>query len=198
MSARSCWEKRGQGCPRSFGWGYATLRLGEMAATVLFPQFQAYGSTACAVDFCCVFLVCPLKSAMRFLRRYRYVLFFLAVLVVCSLLVIRQFLANQSAHVERREDFILLHEKGHAKLTERLYQRLVQEIPDLPDTILLDDLQRTLMLVDPKVQQPDNLIWKYHWAVKQHLNKRAERRVARAIEEAEQQSGRKLGSSASP
>jgi hypothetical protein len=124
---------------------------------------------------------------MRFLRRHRFVLSFLAVLAVCSGLVVRQFLANQSAHVERREDFILLQQKGHAQPAQRLYQLLVQELPDLPDAILWDDLQRTLMLVDPKTQQPDNLIWKYHWAVKQYLDRRAEQRVARALKRMENQ-----------
>ena len=124
---------------------------------------------------------------MRFLRRHRFVLCFLAILVACSVLVVRQFLANQSAHVEMREDFILLHQKGHTKPTERLYQLLVQELPDLPDTVLWDDLQRTRMLIDPKTQQPDNLIWKYHWAVKQYLDRRAEQRVARVLKRMEQQ-----------
>lgn len=133
---------------------------------------------------------------MCFLRRHRYALLVLGVLFVCSILAIRQFLANQSAHVEMREDFILLHEKGHADIEARLYQSLVQDLPKLPDTVLLDDLQRTLMLVDPKVQQPDNFVWKYHWAVKQHLNKRAEHRLARALKEAEKQSAQRLGSSA--
>ena len=122
---------------------------------------------------------------MRFLRRHRFVLLFLAAVVSCSVLVVRQFLANQSAHVEMREDFILLQQKGHQKPTEHLYQLRVQELRDLPDVTLVDDLQRTLMLVDPKVQQPDNLVWKYYWAVKHNLDSRAERRVARALERME-------------
>lgn len=124
---------------------------------------------------------------MRFLRRHQFVLCFLAVLVACSVLVVRQFLVNQSAHVEMREDFILLQQKGQTKPAEKLYQLLVQELPNLPDTVLWDDLQRTLMLVDPKTQQPDNLIWKYHWAVKHYLDRRAEQRVARVLKRMEQQ-----------
>jgi len=84
-----------------------------------------------------------------------------------------------------REDFILLHDQGRPKPTEHLYQLLVQQLPKLSDKALLDDYQRTVLLVDPKVQQPDNLVWKYHWAVRQHLNRRAEQRVARALQHAE-------------
>ena len=123
---------------------------------------------------------------MRFLRRQRFVLLFLGVVVICSVLVLRQFLANQSAHIEMREAFILLQQTGHVKPTERLYQLLVQQLPNMPDMVLVDDLQRTLMLVDPKVQQVDNLIWKYYWAVKHHLDRRTERRVARILKRTEQ------------
>jgi len=122
---------------------------------------------------------------MRFLRRHRFVLVFLGVVIICSILVVRQFLANQSAHIEMREDFILLQQKGHIKPTERLYQLLVQQLPNMSDMVLVDDLQRTLMLIDPKVQQVDNLVWKYHWAVKHHLDRRVERRVARLLKQIE-------------
>ena len=124
---------------------------------------------------------------MRFVRRHRYVLTLLAMSIVCSVLVVRQYLANQSAHVEMREDFILLQQKGHVKPTERLYQMLVHAVPDLPDLVLLEDLRRTSTLVDPKVQQPEDLVWKYHWVVKHHLDKRAERRVARVLKQFERQ-----------
>jgi hypothetical protein len=51
----------------------------------------------------------------------------------------------------------------------------------LPNRILLDDFQRTLVLVDPRTQQPDNLVWKYHWTVSNELEKRSEATLARAL-----------------
>ena len=130
---------------------------------------------------CCFFLENWLEETVHFFRRHRYVFGFLAVLVLCNILVLRQLDANQSAHVEMREDFILLHDKGENKATEHFYQLLVQQLPKLSDKALLDDYQRTVLLVDPKIQQPDNLVWKFHWAVRQHLNSRAEARLARAL-----------------
>jgi len=122
---------------------------------------------------------------MQFLRRHGYVLAFLAALALCNLLFLRQLEANQSAHVRLREDFILLKEKGHSQAAQHVYQLLVQALPRLSDAALLDDYQRTILLVDPNTQHPDNLIWQYHWAVKQHLQKRAENRLAAALKRAE-------------
>ena len=42
---------------------------------------------------------------MRFLRRYQYLLCFLGLLVLASVLVVQQFIANQCAHIKLREDF---------------------------------------------------------------------------------------------
>jgi hypothetical protein len=105
-------------------------------------------------------------------------------LVLSSVMVVRQFVKNQSAHVELREDFILLHEHGETKSEERLYQKLIQELPGLNESALVDDLQRTAMLADLKTQQLDNLIWKYGVSVKNELQKRSQRRLDRAREEA--------------
>ena len=121
---------------------------------------------------------------MRFLRRNQYLLCFLGVLVLSCVMVLWQFMANQSAHVQRREDFILLHDRAEKKACERLYQLLIQELPDLSDRSLVDDLERTSLLVDPKTPDLDNLVWKYYVSVKNELQKRAERRVERALKEA--------------
>jgi len=121
---------------------------------------------------------------MRFLRKHQYVLCFLAVLVLSSVMVVRQFVANQSAHVELREDFIFLHERAETKPQERLYQMLIQQLPALNEKALVEDLQRTSMLVDQKTPQLDNLIWKYQVSVKNELQKRADRRLSRALEHA--------------
>lgn len=121
---------------------------------------------------------------MRFFRRHQYVLCFLAVLFFSSVMVVRQIARNQAEHVQLREDFILLDENGESKPEERLYQMLIEELPGLDEKALVDDLQRTAMLVDPKAPQTDNLIWKYQVSVKNELQKRSEQRLARARQEA--------------
>jgi len=119
---------------------------------------------------------------MRFLRRHRYTLGFLAVLAICSMLVQWQFQRNQSAHVRMREDFILLYQRGHVKPSERLYQLLIQSLPDLSEKSLLDDFQRTAMLVDTNKPQADSLIWKYHVSLRNEINHRADKRVVQLLE----------------
>lgn len=124
---------------------------------------------------------------MRLLRRNRFFVLFAALLVFCSLMVIRQITANQSKHIEIREAFILLYIKGYKPEAERLYGRLLRDIEDLPNRTLIEDFQRTLLLVDPTVQQRDNLIWKYHWTVSNELEKRAESTLMRARKLAEKE-----------
>ena len=118
---------------------------------------------------------------MRFLRRYRYFLIFTVLLLACSLMVVRQFILNQSRHIELREAFILLHAKGHKNDAQRLFQKLLAELEELSNGVVMQDYQRTLMLVDPATPQPDNLVWKYHWTVSQELEKRSESTLAKAV-----------------
>jgi hypothetical protein len=118
---------------------------------------------------------------MQFLRRHQYLLCFLGVLVLSCVLALRQFLANQSGHVELREDFLLLHERAEAKACDSLYQQLIQDLPHVDDKSLVDDLQRTRMLVDPKTPDLNNLVWKYHVSVKNELQRRSEKRLARVL-----------------
>jgi hypothetical protein len=118
---------------------------------------------------------------MRFLRRYACLLLFCAVVVLSSVLVVWQFMANLSAHVERREDFIVLQQRGHTKLAEHLYQVLIQTFPKLTDNALWEDAHRTATIVDAKTPQPESLIWKYHVSVRNELARRTELRVARAL-----------------
>ena len=122
---------------------------------------------------------------MQFLRRNQYSLLTLAVLIVSAVLVVQQFLANQAAHTQRVEDLLLLHERGETKLCERSYQLLVQELSGLNDRSLVQDLQRTGMLVDAKIPQLDNLVWKYHVSVGNELKRRAEKRLEAALQSAE-------------
>lgn len=117
---------------------------------------------------------------MRFLRQYRFILLFLALLVFCSVMVVHQFSARQSRHVELREAFILLHTRGYTNEAQRLYQKLLFGIPKLSQKQLLDDFQRTLLLVDPSVLQTNNLIWKYHWTISNEMDRQDESSLKRA------------------
>ncbi len=123
---------------------------------------------------------------MRFLRQHRFTLAFLALLVFCSVMVIRQLHAQESKRVELREAFILLHTRGYTNEAARLYHHLLMDLYKLPNDQLLDDFQRTLLLVDPTSHQPDNLIWKYHWTVSNELERRSETSLMRALKLAEE------------
>ena len=127
---------------------------------------------------------------MRLLRGNRFALIFFVLLIFCSAMVVRQFMANQSRHVELREAFILLYYKGYKPEAERLFKRLLRELDVLPNKALMEDYQRTLMLVseklDPATQQMENLIWRYHWTVSNELEKRSESTLLRARKLAEE------------
>jgi hypothetical protein len=124
---------------------------------------------------------------MRFLRQNQYVLLFFAVLVFSSVMVVRQFLTNQSAHSERREDLILLQDRGEVKTAAWLYQRMIQELPGLSERSLVEDLSRTAMVIDPKKPEFENLVWKYYISVKKELQRRADRRIERVIARAQKE-----------
>ena len=121
---------------------------------------------------------------MRFMRQYRFILLFFLLLIFCSVMVVRQFGLKQSRHVELRESFILLHMRNYTNEARVLFDRLVLEVPKytkkISDQELLDDFQRTLMLVDPYSSQTNNLIWKYHWMLSEELDKRSVDLLARA------------------
>jgi hypothetical protein len=121
---------------------------------------------------------------MRFLKRHQFFLAFVAVLILCSVMVIRQYLANQWRHTDLREDFILLHDQGKAQGAERLYQLLIQELPQLPDRELIADQQRLNVLFLSQKPPPDDLLWKYSISVQNELQRRTNARVARALKRA--------------
>ena len=121
---------------------------------------------------------------MQFLKRNRYALLVVAVLFFSSVMVVQQHLANQSAHAQQVEDFLFLHERGETKACEHLYQVLVQRLPHINDRDLVQDLQRTAMVVDVKAPQLNNLIWKYHVSVKNELKQRAEKRLEARVQRA--------------
>lgn len=119
---------------------------------------------------------------MHFLRQYRFILLFLALLVFCVVMVKHQMDAKQSRHIELREAFILLHTRGETNAAERLYQKLLLALPKLKQKDLLDDFQRTLLLIDPDphTEHTNNLIWKYHWTVSNEMNRQDESTLKRA------------------
>jgi len=110
----------------------------------------------------------------------------MALLVVASIYAIRQFAASQTKHVEMREAFILLHTKGYTNEAQRLYRNLLRDIQYLSNKELILDFQRTLLLVDPSAQLPDNLIWIYHWTISNELERRSESTLMRALKLAEE------------
>jgi hypothetical protein len=118
---------------------------------------------------------------MFFLKRYRELLLAVAVLTICSVMVVQQTLKNQSRHVELREALILLHTRGYKEESDRLYLKLLESMSGISDRQLMDDFQRTLTLVDPDTPAPDNPIWNYHWTVSNKLEKRAGSTLARAL-----------------
>ncbi len=119
---------------------------------------------------------------MRYLLELKFLLTFAVVLVFCSFMVLRQARVKQAARVEAREAFILLHSRGYQQEAERIYNRLLRDMQSFSNQELVDDFQRTLMLVDPATQHPENLIWKYHWTVSNELEKREEASLKRAHE----------------
>ena len=124
---------------------------------------------------------------MRLARHYYFIALFLLTLVVSSVMVLRQIHANQNRHIELREAFILLYTRGYAPESRRLFSRLLREMPDLSDNALLDDFQRTIMLVDPTVKTTNNLIYDYHWTVSHELERRSDKALLRALKLAEQE-----------
>jgi hypothetical protein len=121
-----------------------------------------------------------------FLRQYRFVLAFLAVLVFSCGMVLHQFSKRQSKHEEMREAFIILHMRGYTNQANVLYQHLLMDIYKQPDNMLIDDFQRTMQVVEVGSHQPENLIWKYHWTVSNELEKRSERTLVKALKLADQ------------
>lgn len=117
---------------------------------------------------------------MHVIRRHRILLTFLVVLVFCSVMVIQSYRARQVRHVELREALILLHARGYTNEADRLYNRLLRDLPELSNRNLLDDFQRSRILVDPSVQHPENPVWRYHWVVSNELEKRSENTLVRA------------------
>ena len=106
----------------------------------------------------------------------------MAVLLLASVLIVKRLNTQQSRHVELREAFILLHMRGYTNHAQRLYEYLLRDLQNIRNRELMDDFQRTLLVVDPASHQPENLLWKYHWTVSNELERRSESTLLRALE----------------
>jgi len=121
-----------------------------------------------------------------FLRQHKFVLSFLLLLVFCSVMVIRQVDAKKTRHAELREAMILLQTGGYTNESDRLYLRLLGDLDKLSNSDLIDDWQRTVILVDPGSHQPSNAVWRYYWTVRKEMERRGEDRIQKARKLAEE------------
>jgi plasmid replication initiation protein len=128
---------------------------------------------------------------MHFLGQHKFVLSFLALLVFCSAMVVWQLDARkskeQSKHVELREAMILLQTGGYTNQADKLYLRLLRDLDRLSNKTLIEDWQRTVILVDPGAHQPSNAVWRYYWTVRLEMERRAEDTIQRALKLADEE-----------
>ena len=121
---------------------------------------------------------------MSFLRQHKFALLFLAVLVFCSVMVIRQMEwttgRKERKHVELREAMILLQTGGYTNDAIHLYFRLWRNVEKLSNKQLVEDWQRAVVLVDPSLHQPSNTIYQYYWNVRQEMERRSEGAIEKA------------------
>ncbi|MDB6027863.1 MAG: hypothetical protein JWM68_4086 [Verrucomicrobiales bacterium] len=120
---------------------------------------------------------------MRYFSANRYQLIFLALLVLCSVMVVRQFEARKEQHVKMRESFLLLYTRGYKPQAENLYHKLINDAYKLSIEQLQNDSSRLLLLVDPGSTESNssNLIWNYYWTVNKELEKRDETILKQAL-----------------
>ncbi len=124
---------------------------------------------------------------MNFLRQYKFILAFLALLVFCSVMVIRQLHLNQSRHVELREALILLHSGGYTNEARRIFLRLHRDVGKLSNKELIDDWQRAVILVDPSARPKTDPVWEYYWVVRREMEFRGISAIKRARKLAEEE-----------
>jgi hypothetical protein len=135
---------------------------------------------------------CRTQRGVGFLKQHRFTWLFLGVLVFCSVMVVREFEARRTRHADLLEAFILLHTRGYTNQATWLYERLLSELEELSNKELMNDFQRTLMVVDPSGSYPENLVWRYHWTVSEKLENRSEETLMRALKLAEEVKGNAL------
>jgi len=112
---------------------------------------------------------------MRLVRERMLLLGSFAVLFFCAVMTVRQISENLSRHAETREAFILAHHRGYNSEAQRLYDRLKYDMPEEPTRHLIDDLERTSVLVPTNQSPSSNLLVRYHLSLKHEVEKRVER-----------------------
>jgi hypothetical protein len=123
------------------------------------------------------------KDSMQFLRRNRFAILTVAVMGLGCVLVLQQQLTNLSHHSGQVEDFLLLQDRNETKAAEHIYQVLIQRLPHIGDRELVQDLQRTAMVIDVKNPPKENLVWKYYVSVGNELKRRADKRLEKALKQ---------------
>lgn len=127
---------------------------------------------------------------MHFVRQHKFALSFMAVLAFSSIMVIWQLDARKDAkksrHVELREAMILLQTGGYTNQADKLYLKLFGDLEKLSDKELVEDWQRTVILVDPGSHQPSNAVWRYYWTVRNAMERRSESIIQRALKLSEE------------
>jgi hypothetical protein len=112
---------------------------------------------------------------MRLVRERMLLLGSFAVLFFCAVMAVRQISENLSRHAEMREAFILAHHRGYNSEAQRLYDRLKFDMPEEPTRHLIDDLERTFVLVPTNQSPSSNLLVRYHLSLKHEVESRVER-----------------------
>ena len=127
---------------------------------------------------------------MHFVRQHKFALSFLVVLAFCSVMVIWQLDARKNAkesrHVELREAMILLQTGGYTNQADKLYLKLFADLEQLSDKELVEDWQRTVILVDPSSHQPSNAVWRYYWTVRNAMERWSESIIQRTLKLSEE------------
>lgn len=82
---------------------------------------------------------------------------------------------------------ILLQTGGYTNQADKLYLKLLTDIDHLSDRELIEDWQRTVILVDPGSHQPSNSVWRYYWTVRNAMERRSESIIQRALKLSEEE-----------
>jgi hypothetical protein len=116
---------------------------------------------------------------MALFREKMVVAGIVAVLFFAAVMSVWQIAENQSRHAERREAFILAHDRGQLSDAQRLYDRLKYDMPDEPTRHLINDLERTAVIAPTNQSASSNLLVRYHLSIKHEVEKRVEQRYLR-------------------
>jgi hypothetical protein len=119
---------------------------------------------------------------MRFFKRNLYGLLVVAVAAIGMGMVTWQQRSNETRHVQRREDFILLALAKEEAGASHLYQKLVQSLRREPDLVLLRDQERLAAVVLRENPLPNSLLSKLHHAVLAELKYREKDRIRKALD----------------